>query len=176
MKKIFLAAFIVGLLICSAGVAVASSVDISGSVARGQADSMAYQLGVTQTYDPLISNEVLGLTPFIGLSGHLWVPSDGDNVWGATFAPGLTLDFFTRSNFQPYLKGAVGPTVLSKRHVDDRDLGSNVVIMTRGALGANFGDNLQHHIEGQYTHHSTWGITNHDEGYDTYGVSYGYSF
>ena len=163
-------------ILMAAGFANASEVELEGSVARGQESSMAYQLGAKQTFDPLYSGDSFDITPSLGISGHAWVPDHGDTVWGATVPLGLRFRMFTTAGFRPYLSGAIGPSFLSESWIDDRDLGSHVLIMTRGALGANFGDTLQHRIEGQYTHHSSWGIANTDPGYDTYGVSYGYSF
>lgn len=177
MKKIlFFICSILGLLFFSANLAVAGEVLIHGSISRGQEDSMAYQLGVTQVYDPWYSSEAFDLTPSLGITGHAWVPDHGDTIWGATIPLGLRFRMNTSAGFRPYLSGIIGPTVISDDDLDDRDLGSRALIMTGGNLGFDFGDSLQHRIEGQYRHYSTWGITSTDPGYDTYGLSYGYSF
>ena len=177
MKRfIILICIVVCLLFVSSALAHASEVVLEGNVSAGDKDSMAYQVGVRQQFDPLYENELFDLTPSLGLSGHAWVPDHGNTIWGATVPLGLRFRMFTSAGFRPYLSGAVGPTFLSDDKLDNRDLGSHVLIMSRGALGVNFGDSLQHRVEGAYTYYSTWGITNTDPGYDTWGVSYGYSF
>ncbi len=177
MKKfLFFIISLLCLLLLSSGLAIASEVVVSGSISRGQSDSMAYQLGVAQVYDPWVSTEVFDLTPSLGLAGHAWAPDHGDTIWGATIPLGLRFRLVTSSSFRPYLSGTIGPTFLSDDKLDDRDLGSRVLIMSGGNLGVDFGETLQHRIEGQYRHYSTWGITSTDPGYNTYGLSYGYSF
>ena len=156
--------------------AYANDVVLEGSVAGGDEDSMAYQIGVRQHFDPFYAGDLFDITPSLGISAHAWVPDHGDTIWGATVPLGLRFRMFTTAGFRPYIAGYLGPTFLSDDHLDHKDLGSNVMIMSRGVVGVNFGDSLQHRIEGQYTNHSTWGIADTDPGYDTWGVSYGYSF
>lgn len=175
-KFLYMVCLVTGLLIATSAMAYANDVTLEGSIAGGDDDSMAYQLGVRQQFDPFYSGDLFDITPSLGISAHAWVPDHGDTVWGATIPLGLRFRMFTTAGFRPYLFGAIGPTILSDDHLHYKDLGSNVLIMTKGAVGVNFGDRLQHKVEGQYTHHSTWGITDTDPGYDTWGVSYGYSF
>ena len=177
MRKFFFAiCLIAGVLFVTSAMAHANDVVLDANVARGDEDSMVYKVGVTQEFDPFYSGEIIDITPSLGLAAHAWVPDHGDTIWGATIPLGLRFRMFTNAGFRPYLAGSIGPTFLSDDKLDHKDLGSQVLIMTRGAVGVNFGDNLQHRIEGNYTHHSTWGITNTDPGYDSWGFSYGYSF
>ena len=175
-KLLYTICLVAGLLCASATMAYANDVVLEGSIAAGDEDSMAYQIGVRQHFDPFYSGDLFDITPSLGISAHAWVPDHGDTVWGASVPLGLNFRMVTSAGFRPYLSGYIGPTVLSDDHLDRKDLGSNVLIMTKGAVGVNFGDMLQHRVEGQYTHHSTWGISNTDPGHDTWGVSYGYSF
>lgn len=165
-------------LLAFAGTAQAVSTTVGAKVARGNSDSTAYTINITQSYEPWLVNELFQLTPTAELGGHAWVDddSDVDTVWGAYLAPGLRFSLFTDAPIQPFLEGSVGGAVNSKSKIDERDLGSRVLIRSRGSLGLAFGDGYRHRVQGDVTNYSTWGITSTDDGYNTYGISYGYSF
>ncbi len=171
-KKLTLGVAVACLLALS-GPALADT-SVGGGVAYGDGGTAAYTLNVRQSYEPLFTSEILELQPFADLSVHAW--NDDETVWGASLAPGLRLTLFTTAPFQPYLAGSVGGTVLSDEKFDDRDLGSHALFRTQGAVGVRFGENLKHRVQGEYTNYSTWGLTDTDDGYNTYGVTYGYSF
>lgn len=139
---------------------------------------MAYSINIGQRYEPWFESGLFSFTPFAELGGHVWVPddSDSDTVWGAFLAPGLRLTLFTDSPIQPYLEGSIGGTINSKKKMDDRKLGSHALFRSRGSVGVSFGDNYRHRVQGDYIHYSTWGLTDDNAGYNTYGVSYGFSF
>lgn len=155
--------------------AIGAHTAVEMSIAHGQSSSVAYNLGIKQTYEPWISSSLLELTPTAYLGGHVWDRSS-DTTWGATVAPGLVLNLFTTSDFTPYLAGSVGGTVISDDDFGPRDFGSHVLFMTKGAAGVQFGEGRRHRVQGEYTNYSTWGLTSKDDGYSTVGVSYGYSF
>jgi len=158
--------------------ALAAQTTVGGTVSRGESDSMAYSLDVTQSYEPWISNEICQLAPLAELGGHAWTPddSDDDTVWGAHLGVGVRFTLFTNKILRPFLEGTVGGAVNSEDNMGPRDLGSNVLFRTRGAVGLNFGESYQHTVRGDVVHHTTWGLTNTDDGYTNYGLSYGYSF
>ncbi len=163
----------VALLLAFAG-PVQAETSVGGSIAYGDEDSTAFGANVRQSYDPLFSSEIAELQPFVDLGVFGW--TEEDTVWGASLSPGLRLTLFTTAPFQPYLAGSVGGAVVSDEKFESRDLGSNVLFKTQGAAGIRFGENMNHRIQGEYTNYSTWGITDTDDGYNTFGVSYGYSF
>lgn len=173
----FLMFFAAVLVVMSlATVAAAASTSVGLSVSRGQEDSMAYSLNVLQKYEPWVDNENFEISPLAEIGGHLWVPEHDDNVWGAYLAPGLRVALNTSAQFRPYLEGTVGGAINSEDHLENRHLGSHALFRTRGTVGVAFGDGLRHSVRGDYIHYSTWGLTNKNDGYDIYGVSYGYSF
>jgi hypothetical protein len=138
---------------------------------------MAYSLNLTQKYQPVLSNDILEITPLAEIGAHVWVPkNDSPSVWGGFLAPGLRLTLNTEAPVRPYVEGTVGGAVNSDDKMDDRKLGSHVLFRTRGAVGVSFGDSYQHRVQGDYINHSTWGITKNNDGNSTYGLSYGYSF
>jgi hypothetical protein len=177
MKQIVTAccAILAALLAASAG--LADTTTVSGNVSRGQSSSLAYSLDVTQRFEPWIAAEAFELAPLAELGGHAWQDdSDEDTVFGGHLAPGLRFTLNTGKIIRPYLEAALGAAVNSEDHIDDRKLGSHVLIRTRGSLGLNFGEDYRHRIQGDYVHYSTGGMTRRNDGYNTYGFSYGYSF
>ncbi|MDR0339684.1 MAG: acyloxyacyl hydrolase [Desulfovibrio sp.] len=156
----------------------ASPADTSAgiNVSRGKEDSMAYSLNVMQKYESWIDNENLTLGPLAEIGAHAWVPDHDDTIFGGFLAPGLRLALNTNAQIQPYLEGSVGGALNSKRKIDRLDLGSHALFRSRGTVGLSFGDELRHRIQGDYVHYSTMGLTKENDGYDTYGVSYGYNF
>ncbi|MDR1489802.1 MAG: acyloxyacyl hydrolase, partial [Desulfovibrio sp.] len=164
-------------ILAGSSAAFAANTSAGLNVSRGESDSMSYSVNIAQKYDPLLSNSVIDIAPVAEIGGHAWVPKhDTPTVWGGFLAPGVRLTLNTDSFIQPYVEGTVGGEVNSKDKLGDRDLGSNVLFRTRGAVGVSFGEEFRHRIQGEYTNHSTWGITKHNDGNATYGVSYGYSF
>ena len=172
----FLSSALAALIAASSAFAATTSVGVN--ISRGQSDSMAYSLNITQLYEPWVSNGVCELAPLAELGGHAWVDddSDVDTVWGAYLAPGLRFTLFTDKSIRPYVEASVGGAVNSERKMDDRNFGSNALFRTRGSVGVNFGEGQNHRIQGDYINYSTWGVTDKDDGYSTYGMSYGYSF
>ena len=173
MTKKVLFGTAVAILLAFAGPAQADT-SIGGGIAAGDDSSTAFNLNLRQTYDPFVSNEIFELQPFADVGLHAW--TEDDTVWGASLAPGLKMTLFTTAPIQPYMAGSVGGIVLSDDKFDSRDLGSHALFKTQGAVGVQFGEGMHHRVQGEYTNYSTWGISDNDDGYNTYGVSYGYSF
>lgn len=178
MKTICTTSLAAIVLWLTASMAYAATTSIGANISRGSSDSMAYSINIGQKYEPWFESSLFSFTPFAELGGHAWVPddSDSDTVWGAFLAPGLRLTLFTDSPIQPYMEGSIGGTINSKKKMDERKLGSHALFRSRGSVGVSFGDNYRHRIQGDYIHYSTWGLTNDNAGYNTYGVSYGFSF
>ena len=164
--------------LCAASPGNAASTTIGGSIAWGEDDSMAYALGVKQRYDPWIASEIFEIAPLAEIGGHAWVSNHTgvDTVWGGFLAPGLRFTLNTGKNFQPFLEASVGGALNSASTFDDRQLGSSVLLRTRGSVGVALGPGGQHRIQGDYTNYSTGGLTRKNDGYNTYGISYGFSF
>lgn len=166
------------LIALTAGTAFAATTSVGLNASRGDKDSMAYRLSISQLYASWISNGVLELSPIAEMGAHAWVPDDSgeDTIWGAFVAPGIRFTLLTDKGIRPYLEGSFGGAFSTEREIDTRDLGSHALFRTRGTVGLSFGDDFRHRIQGDYVHYSNFGIANHNDGYNTYGVSYGYSF
>lgn len=167
----------VALFLCLCAATAAASTSVGLNVSRGSGDSTAFSLNLMQKYDSWLDSSLFSLTPLAEIGGHVWVPDDdGSSVWGLYLAPGLRFSLFTEANLRPYLEGSVGGALNTKKKIDNRRLGSNVLFRSRGSVGISFGDGFRHKIQGDYINYSTWGLTDNDSGYNTYGISYGYSF
>ena len=162
-------------LLTFSATAHASNTSVTGNIGFGDDSTKTYTLSIHQQYEPWFSNSLGELKPTAELGGTYWDNTDG-SLFGAYLTPGVVFTMFTNSSIQPYLAGSVGGILLTEDHIDDRELGSNALFRTKGAVGVQFGDGMQHRIQGDYTHHSTWGLSDKDDGFSTYGVSYGYSF
>lgn len=177
MKKTLLLAFLFLVAVMS-NQAQAASTSVGINVSRGQGDSMAYTLNVAQMYESWISNGVCELAPLAEVGAHVWDPDDNDEdaIWGGYLGVGLRFSLLTNNVIRPYIEGGVGGALNSERRIDGRNLGSHALFRTRGAVGVNFGEAYNHKVQGDVIHFSTYGLTHSDDGYTTYGLSYGYSF
>jgi hypothetical protein len=175
-KVLFSSILLAALLTASAGGAASTTAGIG--ISRGQSDSMAYSLNIKQRYEPWVATEMFELAPLAEIGGHAWVssPAGVDTLWGGFLAPGLRFTLNTDKNLQPYLEGSVGGAVNNDNTFDDRQLGSHVLLRTRGRVGVAFGYEARHRVQGDYTNYSPGGLTKKNDGYNTYGLSYGYSF
>ncbi|MDL2317300.1 acyloxyacyl hydrolase, partial [Desulfovibrio sp. OttesenSCG-928-A18] len=161
MKNTASASFLLLLItFLSAHVALAASTSVGVGVSRGNSDSMSYSLNITQRYDHWVDNEIFQLGPTAELGAHAWVDDNSDTVWGAYLAPGLQLNLFTSSAIRPFIAGSVGVAVNSEDKLDERDLGSHVLLRSKGSVGVSFGEGYRHRIQGEFINYSTWGISN----------------
>ncbi|MDR1685046.1 MAG: acyloxyacyl hydrolase [Desulfovibrio sp.] len=164
-------------LMVTASAVSAATTSVGLGAAGGESSSMAYSVNVTQKYEPLVSNDVIDLAPLAELGAHVWVPDgDDETVYGGFLAPGLRFTLNTTASVRPYLEGSVGGAVNSDDKFRNRRLGSHALFRSRGAVGVNFGEEFRHRLQGDYIHYSTWGLTKHNDGHGTWGVSYGYAF
>ena len=177
MKKELIIAILLSALTFQ-GTALAASTSVGANISRGQGDSMAYTLNISQMYEPWLSNGVCELAPLAEIGAHAWDPDDNDDdtVWGGYLGIGLRFSLFTDKVIRPYLEGSFGGAINSEDSIDGRDLGSHALFRSRGSVGVNFGETYNHKVQGDVVHFSTGGLTNKNDGYTTYGVSYGYSF
>jgi hypothetical protein len=153
----------------------AADTSLGLSVAGGDRGSLAYDLSAQMAFSPWIANEYLSLSPLVGVSAFLWDNSN-DSLWGGVLSLGLRLDLGASDVFRPYLAATFGPALLSQTSFDDLDLGSALQFRSQAILGISFGPGLRHSLQASYSHYSNGGITEDNSGYDTWGLSYGFTF
>ena len=150
----------------------ASNYDVSFSVAAGDDSSSAYLLGIKKEYSPWLERGNFTLVPSLGLTAFNWHPDHGSDVWGTTFAGGLSFNL-NSSKSKTYLFVSFGPTYISNKNLGDRELGSNFHFASTAALGFKFGSKQRHALEGFITHYSHAGIGgSKNAGYNIYGLTY----
>lgn len=156
--------------------AFASNYQVSFSVASGDSSSDAYLLGIKKEYNPWLQRGNFTIVPSLGLTGFTWQPKHGGDVWGATFAGGLSFNL-NSSKSTTYLFISSGPTYISDKTIGDRYLGSQFHFASTAALGVKFGSKQRHALEAFVTHYSHAGTNGGENaGFNIYGASYKYSF
>ena len=65
---------------------------------------------------------------------------------------------------------------LSDNKIASHSLGCNFQFRTKGSAGIRFGESYRHDVQVDMAHFSNAGLNNHNSGFNTYGVSYGFRF
>ncbi|MDR1397576.1 MAG: acyloxyacyl hydrolase [Desulfarculales bacterium] len=172
MVKILVSAL---LLTVNVGLSRAAETSLSLSVAAGDSSSLAYDLSLQQIYDPWIANEYITLRPLLGLTAFMW-HNNNDSLGGGMASVGLRMSMGSSAVFRPYLAATFGPALLSQTSFDDIDLGSALQFRSQGILGISFGPGLRHSIQASFSHYSNAGLSDENSGYNTWGLSYGFTF
>jgi Lipid A 3-O-deacylase (PagL). len=168
-----LALIVLLLVVCTPARAETTSVGLG--IGYADDDIMAYSLSLTQLYQPLAAGSIAELSPTGEVAVHLW-DGDRDTSAGMSLSPGLRLTLLTDKAFSPYLGVSVGGALMSERKIDSRDLGSHLLMRTKGVVGIQFGENNRHSIQGEYSHYGNLGIVSPNDGLNTYGGSYSFAF
>ena len=155
--------------------ASAETTSVGLGVGYGDDDIMTYNLSLTQLYQPLVSGSIADLSPTGEVAVHLW-DGDRDTSAGMSISPGLRLTLATDKEFSPYLGMSVGAALMSETEIDNRDVGSNLLLRTKGVVGIQFGEGQRHSIQGEYNYFTNMGLVSPNDGLSTYGGSYSYAF
>lgn len=163
---------------------------IKSSIGVGEHKSMAIDISWQQTYANLLGGANFELRPFTAIGGLLWIDIGGRHyfwatsntwckskhtAWGFFGALGLKLAY-KGDSWQPFIALSIGPSYISDYDFVERNLGGHFIFNDRAALGAHFGNRLQHTLSLQATHYSNAGIYTHNRGYNTLSLSYDYAF
>lgn len=148
---------------------------VSFGVNGGDSDTITGDLGLRYTMNPFYENEMLEIRPIIEADGVYW-KRDHDEIWGGGVAGGAVVDFWREGSWRPYLAGTFGGFLLSDNKIASHDLGCNFQFRTKGSVGVRFGESYRHDVQIDVAHFSNAGLNNHNSGFNTYGVSYGFQF
>lgn len=176
--RVLLVTHILFLSLCCLNPAVeafAARTAVDVSAAAGDGDTTAYGLHARQTYESWFAGDVGELKPTLMAGGFAWVGED-DTVWGVDAAPGLMFSFYTDADIRPFIAAASGGALISDKKIESRELGTTFQFRSTGSVGVEFGESLSHRIQADFTHYSNLGFNHFNDGYDTYGFTYGYSF
>ncbi|MDR1046063.1 MAG: acyloxyacyl hydrolase [Candidatus Adiutrix sp.] len=176
MKKLFLGMII---LVCLGTGKAAGAWDSSFNLAAGAgtADSFTVDLQFRQDYAPWVSGQSYALNPFT-LEGLTYWRKDGgggEEVAGLLASAGLELSYFG-DYFRPYVSVNAGPSLISEKTFLGRDLGGHFVFNTRAMIGLRFGQGFRHNLGVHATHYSNAHLYDDNDGFNSLGLSYGFSF
>ena len=119
----------------------------------GDADTITGDLSLRYTLNPFYGNDMLEIRPLIECAGVYW-KRDHDAIWGGGIAGGAVSD----------------------NKIASHSLGCNFQFRTKGSAGIRFGESYRHDVQVDVAHFSNAGLNNHNSGFNTYGVSYGFRF
>ena len=160
---------------CFPGNASAGEISLAGTVAHGEESSQAYDLYVQYVFTPWYQNDALALKPLATAGISLW-ERPGKSIWGANVNVGLMLQFSGGEYWQPFIAGTFGMTVLSSDEFNDLNLGCREQFRSRASLGISFGKGFGHMVKCDVTHYSNASMAANNDGYNTIGLSYGFTF
>ena len=141
----------------------------------GDADTITGDLSLRYTLNPFYGNDMLEIRPLIECAGVYW-KRDHDAIWGGGIAGGAVVDFWREGSWRPYVSGSFGGFMLSDNKIASHSLGCNFQFRTKGSAGIRFGESYRHDVQVDVAHFSNAGLNNHNSGFKTYGVSYGFRF
>jgi len=153
-----------------------AELSLNFAIGRGNDSSTTYDPYAQYTFNPWVSGENFELRPFATGGMTFWDDHDtSDSVWGILASLGLRLAY-TGGDIQPYLSLNAGPSYISQKQFVHRDLGGHFIFNTRVMLGLSFGQDLRHTISAHGTHYSNARTQSENDGFNTYGLAYGFSF
>lgn len=147
------------------------------AVGRGNDSSITYDPYAQYTFNPWASGEKFELRPFVTGGMTFWDDTDtSDSVWGVVAALGVQLSYLGE-NIKPYISLNAGPSYISQNNFVGRNLGGgHYIFNNRLKIGALFGQDSRHNISAHVTHYSNARTQRDNDGFNTYGLEYGFSF
>jgi len=175
MKKMILGLALIFILGFShqAG-AVSHSLNLA--LGSGHQDSVTFDLFMRQDYNAWLDRPTYQIRPFTTVGVTAWVKdATSENVWGVLASFGLELRYLGES-FRPYVSLNVGPSLINEKRFVERDLGGHFLFNTRAMAGFRFGQDFRHNLGLHVTHYSNAHLYDQNDGFNTLGGFYGFSF
>jgi lipid A 3-O-deacylase len=154
-----------------------AQVSFNFTIGQGAQESITYDPYLQYTFEPWLSDESYELRPFVTGGLTVWVDKDfSDSVWGLVAAFGLKLSY-NGDSWRPFFSLSGGPSYISQDYFVWRDLGGgHYLFNSRAILGLDFGQDHQHSLGVHATHYSNGRTQRSNDGFNSWGLSYGYSF
>jgi hypothetical protein len=177
LKKTHLAALIGLAIIGLTSVQAEAQVSFNLAIGQGAQESVTYDPYLQYTFEPWLSGESYELRPFVTGGLTFWDDTDSsDSVWGLVAAVGLKLAYSGES-LRPFVSLSGGPSYISQDTFVGRDLGGGHYLFNcRAMLGLDFGQDYRHSLSVHATHYSNGRTQSNNDGFNTWGLAYGYSF
>ena len=168
--------------------AQAADLSLNAAVAAGNESSQAFDLYLKASFDPWWSGSSLSLRPQAQAGIGLWHKDSytasknqrhrswAKNNFSIYGAVGLELAYTGWSACEPFAGLNLGLSYVDEKDFLGRELGSHILIFSRGDLGLRFGDNFRHSLSVQLTHYSNARTNKKNDGLNNVGLAYGFSF
>ena len=177
MKKLILSLMLTILL--NAGLAeraAAFDPSLNFAIGSGHVDSVTFDLWLQQTYGTWFSGDSWTVRPLTTQGVTFWHdPDESEAVVGLLASIGVVLNYYGET-VQPYVMINAGPSIISETYFADRHLGGHFIFNTRVMGGLRFGENFRHNLSVHATHYSNAYIYEDNDGFNTVGLAYGYTF
>lgn len=147
------------------------------AVGSGHEESVTFDLFMRQDYGAWLDRPSYQIRPFTTVGVTAWIKDSGDeeNVWGILASFGLELRYLGET-FRPYVSVNVGPSLVTEKRFVGRDLGGHFLFNTRAMAGFRFGQDFRHNLGLHATHYSNAHLFDENDGFNTVGGFYGFSF
>ena len=185
MKKLqLLAGCLLVLAAWPAAVALAEDTAIRVGLSAGTPKSTNFDLYLQHTFEPWLDRAGYSLAPYANLGFTLWSgdkkdypEARNDQIWGLVAALGLRWELKTWETARPYLAANVGPTYVSEDEFLGNEMGGGHYLFNlRASLGLRLGEEFRHNLGLDASHYSNAFTKSSNRGYNSVGMSYGYSF
>lgn len=168
MKRLFCLAAIATVLMGHSFTAQAAGVEFG--VGQTSDSTMTYRLGMQFDWDKSwLQSDVGRLTGYWSGAYTYW---DGDKTasnHSLSFSPVLVYEF-AGQNIKPYVEAGIGIAVFANTEYEDNKLGSAFQFEDRFGFGLRFAGG--HEVGIRATHYSNAGISNPNDGVESYALHY----
>lgn len=165
----------IGCLLAASMTTGAQAATISAAVGETGQSDMTYRLGLGWDWDRTwLQSSVGHLTGYWELGLTQW--SAGDHTssrQSLSFAPVFVYEFGS-GNVVPFIEAGVGVSGFTGTKVGNRDLGSSFNFEDRLGLGLKIAQ--QHRVGVRIIHYSNAGISEPNEGIESYSLFYSMNF
>ena len=171
-------------LALAAGPAAAEDTALRAGLSYGTHSSTSFDLYLQQSFEPWLERVGYQLVPYANLGLTFWSgdkkdypKAKNDRAWGLVATLGLRLEMNTWETARPYLAFNVGPTYIQDKEFLGLDMGGGHYLFNlRASLGLILGEDRRHNLSLDASHYSNCYTQSANDGYNSLGLSYGYSF
>jgi lipid A 3-O-deacylase len=175
MKKLILTSL--ATLLAAATCGQTQATDMTGSIGATSQGGMTYRLSLSQDWAKEWFRTTTGrLTGYWDAGYTYWAAGDkGSAGHSVAFSPVFAYEFSTRNeNIIPFIEAGIGVALFSSTHVGEQDLGSSFNFEDRIGFGVKLPDHQRVGIRA--THYSNAGISEPNDGIESYALYYSHGF
>ncbi|PWK30561.1 lipid A 3-O-deacylase [Pseudomonas sp. OV226] len=168
VKRLFCLAAIAAALMGQSFTAQAAGVEFG--VGQTSDSTMTYRLGMQFDWDQSwLQSDVGRVTGYWSGAYTYWEGDKLSSNNSLSFSPVFVYEFAGQS-VKPYVEAGIGVAVFSHIRVEDNNLGSAFQFEDRLGFGLRFTGG--HEVGVRATHYSNAGLSNHNDGVESYSLHY----